>query len=323
MLRVRTVTDADDFAGAPGDPAEYRDQIAADFASGESKPEWCFVLEEGDARLGRLQLLVQRMPEPGGCPGLPPADLFGVGLHLPWDGDYLGAGRHLLAAALTAAQGEIPELFQFRVNAEAHPHPHLRNELAQACGMTLLQEKQGVWWEDDGAPVDVPARLTYRTLDDVGRDVYAAVMGRCQQGTLDRNDRYYWGGCGPDGWGRVMVSFASDEDADMWLLGCRDGEPVGYVAVTAVEGWGSTVAHIGVLPAHRGNGYVDDLLAAGTAAARGRGIRSMLSDHDVLNEPMAAAFRRAGHRTDARPWHAWYWWAPVDDVIAACAARGR
>ncbi len=318
MPRVRTVTDADDFVGLPGDPAGYRDQIAADFAAGESRPEWCFVLEEDGARIGRLQLLVEQVPEPGACPGLPGAELFGVGLDLPWEGDYVEAGSRLLAAALTATRGEVPDLFQFRVNAEVHPHPELRNELARAWGMTLLQEKQGVWWEDGGTPIDVPGRLGYRTIADVGPDAYAAVMGRCQEGTIDRNDRYYWGACGPEGWGRVMVSFARDEDAAMWLLAHRHDEPVGYVAVTAVEDWGSTIAHIGVLPAHRGNGYVDDLLAAGMAAARRCGIRSMLSDCDVLNEPMAAAFRRAGHRSDVRPWHAWYWWAPVDGALAAC-----
>jgi ribosomal protein S18 acetylase RimI-like enzyme len=206
----------------------------------------------------------------------------------------------LVGVALAEVRLEVPALFQLRVNAEVHPHPEAHNRLAEACGMTLLLDKLGVWWEDDGTPTDVPERLDYRTLADIGADAYADVMGRCQEGTIDRNDRYYWGGCGPEDWGRVMVSSASDEDAGMWLVGCIGTEPVGYVAVTAVKGWGSTITHVGVLPHRRGNGYIHDLLAAGTAAAQRAGIRSMLSDADVLNEPMLAAFRRAGHRDDAR-----------------------
>jgi hypothetical protein len=34
-----------------------------------------------------------------------------------------------------------------------------------------------------------------------------------------------------------------------------------------------------------------------------RDMRSTLSDVDVLNAPMRAAFLRAGHREDARDWH--------------------
>jgi hypothetical protein len=49
----------------------------------------------------------------------------------------------------------------------------------------------------------------------------------------------------------------------------------------------------------RGRGYVDDLLAAGTATLlavrRGEGNEKPLrADTDVANAPMAAAFERAG-----------------------------
>jgi len=47
----------------------------------------------------------------------------------------------------------------------------------------------------------------------------------------------------------------------------------------------------------RGQGYVDDLLAAGTATlleARGRDQKPLQADTDVANAPMAAAFERVG-----------------------------
>jgi RimJ/RimL family protein N-acetyltransferase len=49
----------------------------------------------------------------------------------------------------------------------------------------------------------------------------------------------------------------------------------------------------------RGEGYVDDLLATGTATllearARDGKEKPLRADTDVANEPMAAAFERAG-----------------------------
>ena len=146
-------------------------------------------------------------------------------------------------------------------------------------------------------------RLTYRTILDVGIDAYQQVMSRCGEGSLDRNDRYYWGGSGRRNWARQMTEYVSDADALMWLIGYARDEPIGYVAVGRDEDWGSTIIHIGVLPDHRGNGYIDDLIAAGTVAARDQGITSMLSDVDVTNTPMMAAMRRARHSEDVRPWH--------------------
>ena len=67
----------------------------------------------------------------------------------------------------------------------------------------------------------------------------------------------------------------------------------------------ATIAYIGVLPEHRGNGYVDDLLAAGTAAAQRAGFTRILSDVDTENHPMLAAMERAGHHASATPWHVW------------------
>ena len=60
-----------------------------------------------------------------------------------------------------------------------------------------------------------------------------------------------------------------------------------------------TVFYVGVVPEMRGRGYVDDLLAAGTATlleaqAEGGDEKPLRVDTDVGNAPMAAAFERAG-----------------------------
>ena len=60
-----------------------------------------------------------------------------------------------------------------------------------------------------------------------------------------------------------------------------------------------TVFYVGVVPEMRGRGYVDGLLAAGTATLlkarrRDKNEKHLRADTDVANAPMAAAFERAG-----------------------------
>jgi RimJ/RimL family protein N-acetyltransferase len=111
-----------------------------------------------------------------------------------------------------------------------------------------------------------------------------------------------------------MTAYFEEEDARMWLVAHRAGSAVGYVAVASDDDWGSTIVHIGVIPEQRGNGYIHDLIAAGTAAAQKAGIQMMLSDVDVLNQPMVNAMRRAGHRDDHRPWHIWVYRADTNQI---------
>jgi RimJ/RimL family protein N-acetyltransferase len=50
-----------------------------------------------------------------------------------------------------------------------------------------------------------------------------------------------------------------------------------------------------VVPAHRGHGYVHDLLAAGTSLLAAHNVPRIRAATDVGNAPMAAAFARAGY----------------------------
>lgn len=227
------------------------------------------------------------------------------GLDLPWDGDYIDAGRRLLNESVTAIRGEVPDLLEARINNEGRLHSDARCHVMETVGMELFHEKRGFSWIDDGSRVAVGDRLEFRSVAETGTDAFRSVMAACGEGTLDRNDRYYWEGCGPDNWSAQMITYLTEEDASMWLVGYHDRLPVGFVAVGSDDDWGSTIIHIGVLPEHRGNGYIDDLIGAGTAAAQGSGVATMLSDVDVINEPMMNAMRRAGHSAHHRPWHVW------------------
>ncbi|GGV07582.1 hypothetical protein GCM10010275_54770 [Streptomyces litmocidini] len=77
------------------------------------------------------------------------------------------------------------------------------------------------------------------------------------------------------------------------------GEPVGSV-VPARNDHHHVIAYLGVLPAHRGHGYVDDILAEGTRILASTGVPRIRAATDLGNVPMEASFARAGHGTFER-----------------------
>jgi RimJ/RimL family protein N-acetyltransferase len=77
------------------------------------------------------------------------------------------------------------------------------------------------------------------------------------------------------------------------------GEPVGFV-IPAHNGYNPIIAYIGVVPAHRGHGYIDDLLAEGSRVLVAQDVPRIRAATDVGNVPMAAAFARAGFRVFER-----------------------
>ena len=73
-----------------------------------------------------------------------------------------------------------------------------------------------------------------------------------------------------------------------------DGDLVGLLMPAEVPAAG-TIGYIGVVPEHRGRGYVDGLLARATAALHSASLERIVADTDLANAPMAAAFDRAGY----------------------------
>jgi hypothetical protein len=73
-----------------------------------------------------------------------------------------------------------------------------------------------------------------------------------------------------------LVQYKSPRE--WWRIATRaDGEAVGFV-----------------LPGHRGNGYVDEILAEGTRVLADHDVPHIRASTDLDNVPMATAFERAG-----------------------------
>jgi ribosomal protein S18 acetylase RimI-like enzyme len=69
---------------------------------------------------------------------------------------------------------------------------------------------------------------------------------------------------------------------------------VGLV-IAARNAYRPIIAYLGLLPAHRGRGHAEELLAEGTRVLAATGVETIRASTDVGNTPMAAAFARAGY----------------------------
>jgi ribosomal protein S18 acetylase RimI-like enzyme len=77
---------------------------------------------------------------------------------------------------------------------------------------------------------------------------------------------------------------------------------VGLVVPQRLDDVEGTINHIGVVPEFRGMGYVDDLLAKGTALLQGEGFKTVVAETDEANAPMRAALERGGFRRTGAIW---------------------
>jgi RimJ/RimL family protein N-acetyltransferase len=308
MVTIRAIG-RDEFdawrAVAADEPSNERmgDRIRGAWADGSGGPGLTFVaLDETGTPVGRVAVthasIASVLPDVH--------EAVALGMWLPWrDPAAVEIGRRLIEEALAALPPEVIAL-DAHANPEYMVGSEVRRAVFEAAGLPLFQEKEGFVWTPDASPAPVAEpRLTMRPIVEVGRDLYAQTMSRATDGTLDRQDRYYAALVGRDGWGPEMLGYLSDEDAPSWLLAFDSaGEVVGYVALGRFEQpERGTIIHIGVVPEHRGRGYVTDLLRACNEAAIGRGLVNVLSDVDVENPPMIAAMERAGHHASGTPWH--------------------
>lgn len=92
-----------------------------------------------------------------------------------------------------------------------------------------------------------------------------------------------------------------------------DGRPVGFVT-PGRNHYNPVIGYLAVLPEHRGNGFIDEILAEGTRILARQNVPRIRAATDVGNVPMARAFERAGWITFERAVH--MTWADGDTSTA-------
>lgn len=181
-----------------------------------------------------------------------------------------------------------------------------RKAAVEAAGLPVLQTKRTFSWNEPRPPIDVPARLSFRSLVTEGKDALLAAAAAGLEGTLDRVEQAEMsaledaslGELLREEWEEITQGFSYEPE---WfqLAYNEQGELVGYVQPVTYPNCNkgdlqeASIYHIAVLPAHRGHGYVDDILAQAVSTLQKVGVWRIYCDTDSENFPMVAAFERA------------------------------
>ncbi|MEU6200468.1 GNAT family N-acetyltransferase [Streptomyces sp. NPDC047061] len=279
-------------------PYVLNEELADDLAVGRRRPEWMWVALRGDRLLARAAWWSRAGSD---TPLI--LDVLDIDDNAA-DSDHRDIGVRLLHTAMAATLpngSRPPEYSRFvppdwRENTVTGQAVEDRMTVLERAGARLFVERLRLEWRPE-SPVPRPTeRLAFRPIRDARELV--ALMTSVLDGTLDAHGR--------DDLTRMSAQEAAvkhyeDELArytsprDWWRIATLpDGEPVGFV-LPAHNGYNAIIAYIAVLPTHRGNGYIDDLLAEGTRILAEQDVPHIRASTDLGNVPMANAFQRAGY----------------------------
>lgn len=278
-------------------PYVLNDELVRDLDAGRRRPGWLWLALRGDRLVARAAWWSQPGDETPYC-----MDIFDIA------GDAADGPRLVQAALATIVPpgGTPPDYLRF-VAGDWRDHDRMKRAVEEhlgaleTLGAKLLVERLRLQW-NPGTPVPEPTgRLAFRPVREPGELI--GLMTRVLDGTLDAHSR------------RDLTTMTARESAeqqyateldryasphDWWRIATLpDGTPVGFV-IPAHNGYNPVIAYIAVLPEHRGNGYIDEILAAGTRLLAAEGVPRIRASTDVGNVPMAKAFARAGYITHQR-----------------------
>lgn len=299
-MRARRATSEDvdalvDFPRCPGVLNLPRGQVREDFVAGRLRPEWSWVLEDEGRLLGRALWWGRGHSAPSALDAL---DV------LPEVDDPQSAAVELLRGARAdfAVDGEAPlppytvQLPRdWRDDAQSTRAATWRREAAAAVGMTRSLERcQYAWTSESGVPAS-STRVAFRHGSD---DEFVELFREAARGSLDQETRRALATMDETDQAKEDVAFyrSCPGERDWWRVATdTGGVPVGFIVPSATP-YHRNVGYLGVLPAQRGQGLVDDLLAEVTRIHAHAGAERITATTDVDNRPMAAAFDRAAYQ---------------------------
>ena len=296
-LTLRPITGPDELDLFNSLPYVLNDEVGGDMAAGRRRPEWLWLAQRGDrvvARAGWWSRAGDRHPLL--------MDIFDI------DGD-IDDGVRLLKTALAVVvpAGTTPPQYLRFLPADWREHQHTRQAVddrmgvLQRAGAKLFVERLRLEWRPGTPVAELSGRLAFRPVRNPGELI--ELMTLVLDGTLDahsRDDltRMTRRQAARERYHDEFESYASPHE--WWRIATLpDGEPVGFV-IPAHNGYHPVIAYLGVVPAHRGHGYIHDVLAVGTSLLAAQNVPRIRAATDVGNAPMAAAFALAGYVTFER-----------------------
>jgi RimJ/RimL family protein N-acetyltransferase len=262
--------------------AAFGDTFAEMAAKGEYRPEWTWIAL-------RDNVVVARAAWWGGPDDVEPKAL-------DWfDFTDEQAAVQLLREAPLHAEYSLKLPPDWRETPEVRAEAEARLAAASAAGMKILVERYRYLWTPECGLPDRPGRLEFRPQPDDA--VILDVFRQINTGSLDAHVRRTIATDGLEVSAQQQLDFLRwmPSPRDWWRLAYTpDGDLVG-MAMPCRHYSDPVVGYIGVVPAHRGNGYAYDLLVETTRLLVAQGAERIVAGTDIGNFPMAAAFAKAGY----------------------------
>jgi RimJ/RimL family protein N-acetyltransferase len=296
-LTLRPITGPDELDLFNSLPYVLTEEVGDDLAAGRRRPEWLWLALRGDRVVARAGWWSR-----AGDPHPQVMDIFDI------DGG-TDDGVQLLKTALAAvvpAGATPPEYNRFLPagwHGDQRTQQAIRDRMGalERAGARLFVERLRLEWRPGTPVAGHSGRLTFRPVRSPGELI--ELMTLVLDGTLDAHSRDDLTRMTPrqaaqEQYHSELERYASPHE---WrrIATLPDGEPAGFV-IPAHNGYNPVIAYLGVVPAHRGHGYVHDVLAAGTSLLAAQDVPRIRAATDVGNAPMAAAFARAGYVTFER-----------------------
>jgi RimJ/RimL family protein N-acetyltransferase len=290
-LTLRPITGPDELDLFNRLPYSLNEELADDLGAGRRRPGWMWMALSGGRPVARAAWWARPSHDK---PLL--LDIFDVA----GGPEATDAGVRLLKTAM-AEVGAAPPYVRF-VDPRWREDPAARREVEdrmsalERTGARLFVERLRLEWRS-GAPVpEQGGRLGFRPPGDA--EELITLMTDVLEGTLDAYSREELTRRSAR---EAAAAQYADEltgyegPRDWWRIAALpDGEPVGFVIPTH-NAYGPIIAYLGVRPAHRGKGYIDEILGEGTRILAEAGASRIRAATDLSNVPMARAFARAGY----------------------------
>jgi len=254
--------------------------------------DWCFVIEEGTELLGRVAFWSQ--PKRAA-----PSDI--VLLDLAWAEAFLPIGTAFLPATAQMMRQRGTTDLGYALDVPPRPPqwqhtPEQRHTLLMGVGFQVIRATRRWTWPTDRAVPSTRQRLVFRSLPDVGEAVFLDALEQVMRSSLDQRttaDRAAYGAAAA-AQQVFAICAAIGYDPQWWQLAYTPpGTLIGMLMPAGTATW-ATIGYIGVIPAHRGHGYIDDLLVQTTQILTALRAARIEADTDVRNMPMANALQRLG-----------------------------
>jgi hypothetical protein len=278
-------------------PHPFNEELAGDLRDGHRRPGWLWIA----LRDGHLAARAGWWARRAGNEHPEALDLFDLDDSARTETVDIAARLLATAMAKVIPGGGQPPYYLRFVDPDWREAPATRqateDRMAAAArtGARLFVERLRLEWRP-GTLVPAPTgRLSFRPVTDPGE--LLALMTDVLDGTLDAHSRDDLTRMSPreaaaKHYHEELALYTSPRD--WWRIAeLPGGEPVGFV-IPAHNGYNAIIAYLGVVPAHRGLGYIADILAEGTRVLAAQDVPLIKASTDLGNVPMGAAFHRAG-----------------------------